>query len=201
MQGTTAQRWSGLTALGTGLVVVGVGWFALRELRIDVLEAISTAGWPYLVILPGIALLVASLLPTPPRGVGFAIAGTIVTAVGCVLLYQQTRGHWTSWAYAWALVGPGAAGLGMLTYGLVFGGRDLAAAGARLVAIAATIFAVGFWYFETIFTAGHAPFDLGEWWPAVLVGAGFAVLVAALLGRGSTPGEPRVDPSVEGGVR
>ena len=51
---------------------------------------------------------------------GFAIAGSIVTTVGSVLLYQQTTGHWESWAYAWALVGPGAAGLGMLVYGLLF---------------------------------------------------------------------------------
>jgi hypothetical protein len=155
----SAQRWGGLTVLGTVLVIVGVGWFVLRELRIDPFEAISGAGWPFFVIIPGVALLLASLVPAAPRGVGFAIAGSIVTTVGTVLLYQQATGHWTSWAYAWALVGPGAAGLGMLVYGLIFGQRDLLAAGARLVAIAGAIFAVGYWYFETVFSTGRAPVE------------------------------------------
>jgi hypothetical protein len=202
MQAKTAtERWAGLSVLGVALVIVGAGWFLLRELQIDPLKAISDAGWPYFVIVPGVVLLLASLVPTPPRGVGFAIAGSIVTTVGIVLLYQQTTGHWTSWAYAWALVGPGAAGLGMVVYGLIFRQRDLLAAGARLVAIAATIFAVGYWYFETIFTTGQAPVELAQWWPLVFVGIGLAALVAGLLSRGSRTGEPTVPQNAQGEVR
>lgn len=187
---TSAPRWGGLTVLGTGLVIVGIGWFILRELAIDPFKAVADAGWPYFVIVPGVALLLASLVPTPPRGLGFAIAGSIVTTVGCVLLYQQTTGHWTSWAYAWAFVGPGAAGLGMLVYGLIFGQRDLLAPGARLVAIAAAIFVVGYWYFETIFSTGKAPVALGEWWPVVVIAVGLTALAVGLLGRGSGTGSP-----------
>ncbi len=197
----SAQRWGGLTVLGTVLVIVGVGWFVLRELRIDPFEAISGAGWPYFVIIPGVALLLASLVPAAPRGVGFAIAGSIVTTVGTVLLYQQTTGHWTSWAYAWALVGPGAAGLGMLVYGLIFGQRDLLAAGARLVAIAGAIFAVGYWYFETVFSTGRAPVELREWWPVVVVGVGLTALLAGFLSRGSRTDDPTNHPNVQGEVR
>lgn len=187
---TSAERWRGLTVLGTALVIVGIGWLILRELAIDPFKAIADVGWPYFVIVPGVALLLVSLVRTPPRGVGFAIAGSIVTTVGCVLLYQQVTGHWTSWAYAWALVGPGAAGLGMLAYGLIFGQRDLLAPGARLVAIAAAIFVVGYWYFETIFTTGRAPLALGEWWPLVLIGVGLAALAAGVLSRGPRSGSP-----------
>ena len=202
MQGrTSTQRWGGLTVLGTTLVIVGVGWLVLRELRIDVFKAIADAGWPYFVIIPGVALLAASLAPTPPRGVGFAIAGSIVTTVGAVLLYQQTTGHWTSWAYAWALVGPGAAGLGMLVYGLIFSQRELLAAGARLVTIGAAIFAVGYWYFETVFTTGRAPLDLGEWWPAVLLVVGLAALASGLLSRGQGPSSDMTGPGMQGEVR
>ena len=197
----SAQRWGGLTVLGTVLVIVGVGWFVLRELRIDPFEAISGAGWPFFVIIPGVALLLASLVPAAPRGVGFAIAGSIVTTVGTVLLYQQATGHWTSWAYAWALVGPGAAGLGMLVYGLIFGQRDLLAAGARLVAIAGAIFAVGYWYFETVFSTGRAPVELGEWWPVVVVGVGLTALLAGFLSRGSRIDDPTNHPHVQGEVR
>ena len=187
---TSAERWRGLTVLGSALVIVGVGWFVMRELAIDPFKAVSDAGWPYFVIIPGVALLLVSLVRTPPSGVGFAIAGSIVTTVGCVLLYQQTTGHWTSWAYAWALVGPGAAGLGMLAYGLIFGQRDLLAPGARLVAIAAAIFAVGYWYFETVFTTGRAPVALGEWWPVIVIGAGLTALAVGFVSRGSRTGSP-----------
>lgn len=178
---TSADRWGGLTVLGAGLVIVGIGWFILRELAIDPFKALADAGWPYFVIIPGVALLLVSLVRTPPHGVGFAIAGSIVTTVGVVLLYQQTTGHWTSWAYAWALVGPGAAGLGMLVYGLIFGQRDLLTPGARLIAIAAAIFAVGYWYFETVFATGRAPVALGEWWPIVVIGAGLIALAVGFL--------------------
>jgi hypothetical protein len=198
---SSVQRWGGLTVLGTILVLVGAGWFVLRELRIDPFEAIADAGWPFFVIIPGVVLLVASLVRTPPNGVGLAIAGSIVTTVGAVLFYQQTSGHWESWAYAWALVGPGAAGLGMLVYGLIFGQRDLLGVGARLVAIGAAIFAVGYWYFETIFASGRAPLELGQWWPVVLVGVGLLALAAGLLGRGSRTGDQRVRPSAPGDVR
>jgi hypothetical protein len=187
---TSAERWGGLTVFGTALVIVGIGWFILRELAIDPFKAVADAGWPYFVIIPGVALLLVSSLRTPPRGLGFAIAGTIVTTVGCVLLYQQTTGHWTSWAYAWALVGPGAAGLGMLAYGLIFGQRDLLAPGARLVAVAAAIFAVGYWYVETIFTTGQAPVAIGEWWPLAVIGIGLIALTGGFLGRGSRTSTP-----------
>jgi hypothetical protein len=197
----SVERWGGLTVLGAILVLVGVGWFVLRELRIDPFAEIAAAGWPFFVIIPGVALLIASLVLTPPHGVGLAIAGSIVTTVGAVLLYQQATGHWESWAYAWALVGPGGAGLGMLVYGLIFGQRDLLAAGARLVAIAAAIFAVGYWYFETIFASGRAPLELGEWWPVVVVGVGLFALVAGLLSRGSRRGAPQIHPSAPGDVR
>jgi hypothetical protein len=196
-----AQRWGGLTILGTILVLVGVGWFVVRELRIDPFEAIADAGWPYFVIIPGVVLLIASLVRTPPHGLGFAIAGSIVTTVGAVLFYQQATGHWESWAYAWALIGPGAAGLGMVAYGLIFGQRDLLAAGARLVAIAAAIFVAGYWYFESIFDTGRAPIELGQWWPVVVVGAGLLALVAGFLSRGSRTEDSRIHPIVPGDVR
>jgi hypothetical protein len=198
---TSTQRWGGLTVLGTALVIVGAGWFVLRALQIDPFKAIADAGWPYFVIIPGVVLLIASLFPTPPRGVGFAIAGSIVTVVGALLLYQQTTGHWTSWAYAWALVGPGAAGLGMLVYGLIFSQRELLAAGARLVAIAGVIFAVGYWYFEAVFTTGRVPVELGVWWPLILVGIGLAALVGGLLTRGPRTGEPATQSQAKGEIR
>jgi hypothetical protein len=197
----SAERWGGLTVLGTILVLLGVAWFALREFRIDPFEAVADAGWPFFVIIPGVALLIASLVRTPPHGLGLAIGGSIVTTVGAVLFYQQATGHWESWAYAWALVGPGAAGLGMVVYGLIFGLRDLLAVGARLIAIAAAIFVAGYWYFETVFATGRSPLELGQWWPLVLIGIGLLALFAGLLSRGSRTDGPTIDQLAQGEVR
>jgi hypothetical protein len=173
-----------------------------RELRFDPFATIADAGWPFFVIVPGVVLILLSLIPRPPRGVGFAMAGSIVTMVGLVLLYQEETAAWESWAYAWALVGPGAAGLGMLLYGLIFGQRDLVSAGARLTAIAVALFVVGYWFFETIFATGRPPVDLGGWWPVAVIVAGFAVLTVGLVGgRGKDGVERPTSPGGQGGIR
>lgn len=198
---TSTQRWAGLTAVGVILILVGVGAFVLRELRLDPFAAIAEGGWPFFVIVPGVTLLIASLIPKPPNGVGFAVAGAIVTVVGSLLLYQETTGHWESWAYAWILVGPGAAGLGMLVYGLIFRQRELLATGARMVVIAGAIFAVGFWFFETIFETGRVPFEMGAWWPVGLMAIGLVVVVSGLLDRGQRTQQSVGDPLEQGGVR
>ena len=63
---------------------------------------------------------------TQRDGSGLTVAGSIVTMVGLVLLYQNATGNWKGWAYAWALVGPGGSGLGMLLYGTRSGNRKMA---------------------------------------------------------------------------
>ena len=193
---TYAGRGTRFAVVGALLVVMGVGWLVGRDLRLDPFAPIADAGWPFLVIIPGVILMLSSLIPTPPRGVGFAIAGSIVTTVGLVLLYQEETAHWESWAYAWALVGPGAAGLGMLVYGLIFDQRDLASAGLRLATIAVAIFVAGYWFFETVFATGRAPVDLGAWWPVVMIVAGLAVLTVGLASsRHGNEGNDRSTPA------
>ena len=193
---TSVRRANGLAVAGAVLVVAGVGWFVAREIRLDPFAPIADAGWPFFVIIPGVILMLSSLIPKPPGGVGFAIAGSILTAVGLVLLYQEQTAHWESWAYAWALVGPGAAGLGMLVYGLIFDQRDLVSAGLRLATIAAAIFVAGFWFFETVFATGRAPVDLGAWWPVAIIVAGLAVLAIGLASGGRR--NEAMDPSTPG---
>jgi hypothetical protein len=200
----SVRRRNGLAVLGALLVVGGLGWLVVRELRLDPFAPIADAGWPFFVIIPGMILMLSSLIPKPPSGVGFAIAGSIVTTVGLVLLYQDKTADWESWAYAWALVGPGAAGLGMLLYGLIFDQRDLVSTGLRLAAIAAVIFVLGYWFFETIFATGRAPIDLGAWWPMAIIVAGLSVLTIGLAssGRGDAGNEQSSTPaSGQGGTR
>lgn len=176
-------------SFGMALIVLGGVVLLLRASGIDLIERIADAGWPLFVILPGLALLVLAIAPAPPRGVGFAIAGSIVTSVGVLLWWQDANDRFDTWAYAWALIGPGAAGLGMFVYGALTRTPELVRQGIRLLAIAGALFLVGAWFFETLFQTGHAPFELDTdlWWPLGLMALGALVVVGAFF-RGADPG-------------
>ena len=174
---------------GIVLILLGAGVVVLREWGIDPIERIAEAGWPLFVILPGLTLLATAVLPAPPHGVGFAIAGSIVTSIGLLLWWQAQNDRYETWAYAWALIGPGAAGLGMAVYGALTRATELVRQGLRLMAIAGALFVVGAWFFEIVFETGRVPFDLDTelWWPLGLMAFGGLVVIGALF-RG---GEPR----------
>jgi hypothetical protein len=185
-----------------GLVLLAVGGVALAARQAGVeLGSLVDGGWPLFIIVPGVALLAAAFVPAPPDGLGFAIAGSIVTTVGAILLYQQASGDWESWAYAWALI-PLAAGSGMSVYGLLTGHRDIAGTGVRLAVVAGLLFLIGTWYFNAVFETGRTPIDIGTWWPVVVLGIGLLVLGRALL---MPPAPPRTstqaDAAANGGDR
>jgi hypothetical protein len=130
-------------ALGVVLVVVGLFYLVVQVASVD----LSSFGWPLLVIIPGVTLLIVGMLSL---GTGAAIPGGILTMVGLVLAYQNSTGHWTSWAYAWALVAPGGVGLGLFLQGLRDRNSNLIKQGRSLMFIAVLIFMVGFVFFESI---------------------------------------------------
>jgi vacuolar-type H+-ATPase subunit I/STV1 len=188
-------------AFGIVLIIVGLVALAGRQLGLDLGELIGAQGWPFFVIVPGVVLLVAAALPVPPEGLGLAIAGSIVTTIGLILLYQASTGHWSSWAYVWALI-PAAAGLGMAIYGLATHASARVSDGLRLVVIGGALAALGFWYFETIFETGRVPVDLGQWWPVLVIAAGLLTVGSAVLkprgparpttGSPATPTQPEL---------
>jgi hypothetical protein len=175
MQQSFGQRPVAAPAI-LGFLLIAVGAFVLlaREVGFDVFGQIGTWGWPVFIIVPGLLLLAAALVPSPPRGIGFAIAGAIVTTVGALLLYQSLTGHWESWAYAWALI-PMAAGLALIAYGLFSRSSRMVRGGTWMAGIAALMLAIGAWFFEGVFAGGVRP-ELVEWWPIAIVAVG-AVLV------------------------
>ena len=178
-----------MAILGAILVVVGVVGAIVSWSGFDVDTWIGESGWPIFVIVPGLVLWALAFVPRPPAGIGFAIAGSIVTSVGLLLWYQEATDHWESWSDAWALIGPGAAGLGMLLYGFVTRTHRLVTSGAWLAAIGLALFVIGAWFFESTFQAGRVPFDLGEAWPVVLIAIGAVVIVASLVGHRPTGGD------------
>jgi hypothetical protein len=174
----------GTAALGAILIVAGIVFFASEQLNIDW----GDAAWPFYVIAPGLALLAFGL--TQRNGSGLAVAGSIVTIVGGVLLYQNATDNWESWAYAWALVGPGGSGLGMLLYGTRSANAKMARDGFWQVLAALGLFAVGFIFFEGIIGISGEPWPLPGWvLPAAVILLGVLVLLRGFTSRRGLGGE------------
>ena len=100
------------TVVGGLLVLIGAILLAGQLVRIDV----GHYGWPFFVIVPGVVILFVALTARGAISEGLAILGSIVTMTGLILLFQDATNHYESWAYVWALVFPGAIGLGMILY-------------------------------------------------------------------------------------
>jgi hypothetical protein len=198
MQQSAGQRaMTGPAVVGMLLVAFGAAALVLREAGINPFEAVGTWAWPFFVIVPGLVLLAASLVPAPPNGIGFAIAGAIVTTVGALLLYQSRTGHWESWAYAWALI-PLAAGAALILYGWLARERRMVTTGLTMAGIAAALFLAGAWFFEGVFAGEQRPTDVGALWSiGVIVLGGVIVLRAVLLSapRSSSSGESAAAPA------
>jgi hypothetical protein len=115
---------------------------------------------------------------------GMVVGGTVVTTVGLVLLYQDQTGRWESWAYAWALVGPAASGLGLALWGIRSGDADDIRNGTWGLLGGLAIFVVGFLFFEGVIGISGEPFPLPEWvLPAVVIVIGLVLLARGLLQR------------------
>ena len=99
--------------LGVLLIVMGVLFFVGQAVGFD----LGPFGWPFFVIIPGLAVTGAGLAAGGPTGERITPLGAAVTMVGVILLYQNAADHFESWAYAWALVFPTSTGLGQMVYG------------------------------------------------------------------------------------
>ena len=162
------------TVLGGLLVLIGAILLAGQFVRLD----IGRYGWPFFVIAPGIVILFLALTARGAVGEGLAILGSIITVSGLILLYQNATDHFESWAYAWALVFPGAIGVGMTLYGLRAGRPGNVQAGTRLIGIGLVVFLVGAAFFEGVIGIGGYQLDRTA---GVAVGALIIALGALML--------------------
>jgi hypothetical protein len=176
----------GATALGVLLIVLGGIFLLAQQTGFD----IGDIGWPFWVIVPGLVLLAAGLLVQ--GGSGMLIGGTVVTTVGLLLLYQDATDHWESWAYAWALVGPAASGVGTLLAGLRTGNPSMVRAGATGAMVGLGLFAAGYLFFEGILNISGRELPLPGWVvPAVVIVLGLALVLRGVGERRRTgPGRP-----------
>ena len=120
------------------------------------------------------------------------LADRYATMVGLVLLYQNATDRFESWAYAWALVGPGGSGIGMLLYGTRSGDNRMARAGFWSILTAIGLFAVGFVFFEGVIGISGQRLPLPNWvLPVAVIVIGLLVLVRGLTYH--RPAEPDWD--------
>lgn len=171
---------SGVSTMAVGLILVliGAALFGAQLLNIG----IDDIGWPFFVIAAGVAVLVIGLVVANEQGM--VIGGTISTTVGLVLLYQDNTGRWESWAYAWALVGPAASGLGLALWGVRSGNGEDVRNGTWGVLGGLAFFVIGFLFFEGVIGLGGDRLSLPEWLlPVAVIGIGVVVLGRGLLER------------------
>jgi hypothetical protein len=166
----------GAVTLGIVLIVVGALLLVDRVVGID----LASAGWPLFVIVPGVLLLAWGVSMTGREGVGLAVGGGITTVVGLILAVQNATGLWATWAYAWALVGPGGTGVGLIAFGLTHGDEGLVSNGLRSLGSGLALFVAFGVFFEGVIGLSGTPFLSTDIGPVVLIGAGVVVLLVGL---------------------
>ena len=179
----------GTTVVGLLLVLLGVYFLASEQLKIDE----GPNAWPLFVIAPGVVLLAIGMAVPHEGGLGAAIPGGILTAVGLVLVSQAATDTYASWAYAWALVAPGSVGVTLALYGLLHRRWDLLDSGLKTAAVGLGLF-VGFGlFFEDLIGLGESQNGvLRNSLPWLAVGLGVVIVIMNLVPW--RPGAHRVGP-------
>ena len=178
-------------AFGLLVLIAGVALLIAQLVNFELPED----SWPLVIVVAGAALLLVGLVVAGEAGTGLTVAGTIVATVGLILLYQNTTGHWESWAYAWALVGPTAPGVGLVLAGIVHRNGEMVRNGTNMTGIGLALFAVGLVFFEGIIgISGERPEIVSNALvPGLLILIGVVVVGWSLFGgrRGNDrPTEP-----------
>jgi len=173
-----SRRGSRITSLvfGASFILFGLLLLVGQLLHIDFLSLL----WPFFIIVPGVALFLAALLASGKSGEPLAISGSIITMVGCILLFQNVTGLWSTWAYAWALIAPTSIGLGLLLWGAIKGHPDKVKEGLNLAGIGLVIFLVAGAFFELVL--GVSGFGLGPLaLPFLLIGLGIVLILVNVI--------------------
>lgn len=165
------------SSLPLGAALIALGFFLLIAQLIDF--DLGYYGWPLFIIIPGVLLFPAALGSSGSAGEGLAAFGSVVTATGLLLFYQNAANHFESWAYAWALVAPTSVGLGQIIFGSLKKQPHIVKTGRNLLSIGLVLFLIGAVFFELII--GLSGFRLGGFgWAILLIAAGIIVIFSGI---------------------
>jgi hypothetical protein len=167
------------TALGGLVLLLGIVVWTGQAFELD----LGRVGWPFFVIVPGLALLGVGLAATGRLGEVLATVGGLVIMAGLVLLVQNATDRFETWAYAWTLVVLVGAGIGRWLVGVGRGRGDLAASGGWLTGGGLVIFLIFTVFFEVVVGIGGRPVgSAGRYGlAALLIVAGLVLLGHRLL--------------------
>jgi hypothetical protein len=161
-----------------GIILVVAGGIVLVSRLVDL--TLGADAWPLWVIVPGLAMLIGSFAIPPRGGLGLAIPGAMIAMVGVVLWVQDYYDLYATWAYAWALVAPGAVGIGMLAYGAARRDGELVSDGVRTTLTGLGLFLGFALFFEGVIgLSGHRIANLDEVLPYAAIGLGVVLVVAS----------------------
>lgn len=170
--------------LGVVLILMGGAVLAARTLGFS----IGGLLWPLWILGPGL-LLLAGMAFLGKDAVWLAIPGSVVTAVGLLLLYQNTFNHWESWAYAWALIMPTSIGIGLALMGRRQNNTALVARGSQFVAVGVVLFIIGGIFFELILNISNSLAG-NVLWPGLLIALGLLVIMRSSRRRADAASSP-----------
>jgi hypothetical protein len=168
--------------LGVALGILGVLLTLVQLLGLRVIEV----GWPLLVVVPGLTIVAAAFAAPAGRGLGYlAVPGAVMLVTGLVLETQALSGDWQSWSYAWALVAPGAVGLGLLVAGMRERTRWVRVTGALLFAAGAVLFVIAEWFFVRVAEVGGPGLGpgFGLILPVLVITIGLVMVARGLVAR------------------
>ncbi|OQA43078.1 MAG: hypothetical protein BWY52_02001 [Chloroflexi bacterium ADurb.Bin325] len=173
-------RGVGVLAVGFGLIALGLLFLASQLFGFNPWHAI----WPFFIIVPGLLFFVG-MAALGKKGAALAVPGSIITMIGLILLFQMVTGLWQTWAYMWALIFPTSVGMGIAVAGLWGDDANALRAGGTLTLMGLAVFLAFAIFFELLLNlSGLWRGLLGRiMLPVLLIGAGTAILLIALLRR------------------
>jgi uncharacterized membrane protein len=170
--------------LGMSLILFGVLFLIGRYISSWFKFDFGHYTWPFLIIIPGILLFVASFAFESRKGMKLAAIGAGVSVSGIILLIQNTFDLYASWAYAWTLVFPTSFGITKWIYGSLRGLTDQTKSGLALTWTGLAIFVFGGFFFEQVIGISDLRYGSARIiWPGLLIVLGIILLLSSLIPR------------------
>ncbi|MBN1428007.1 MAG: hypothetical protein JXB07_06450 [Anaerolineae bacterium] len=193
---TPTPKRQGSALLGMILLCLGIVFLLMEVTGFRLAGSFWAFVWPFFVITPGALLLFLGTREGGKMSEAASVIGGIVTMTGLLLFYQNTTGHWESWAYVWALTMPGGIAVGYIVDGVINNRPERKSSGWKLLTISLIMFGVGAVFFEVVLdisgffrSSGLGKIAL----PALLIGLGLLLMTGSLGGRKEVPAVKKDD--------